>query len=104
VQTRAKLLRKKKQVLNSGLVREITIWNVPISIDYPEGIKYRLILVDPFWKKVIVLFDNHSPKGHHRHDDKTGESPYKFVSVQKILHDFLNQCDLEEELYESNEN
>jgi hypothetical protein len=90
VQTRASLLQKKKQVLNSGLVREIIIWNVPISIDYPEEIKYRLILVDPFWKKVIVLIDNHSPN--------------KFVSVQKLLHDFLNQCDLEEELYESNEN
>ena len=100
---RAKLLHKSKLVLNSGLAREVVIWKVPISRDYPEGIKYRFILVDPVWKKVLVLFDNHSPKGHHRHDGEGTEFPYVFLSVQSLLQDFDTFCNLEERSYENNE-
>lgn len=102
--TKAELLHKSKLVLNSGLVEEIVIWRVPVSKDYPEGINYRLLLVDPIWKKVLVLFDNHAPKGHHRHDSDRTEYPYRFISVQSLIKDFLRLGLIQEKQYESNEN
>lgn len=104
VLAKAELLHKSKLILNSGLVREIVIWKVPESKDYPEGIKYRLLLVDPIWKKVLVLFDNHAPKGHHRHDSKGEEFPYTFISAQLLVEDFLKFELVEEKKYENNEN
>lgn len=101
---KAELLHKSKFILNSGLVREIVIWRVSKSKHYPEGIKYRLLVADPLWKKVLVLFDNHSPKGHHCHDSKGEEFPYKFISVESLIVDFLRLELIQEKLYENNEN
>ena len=100
----AKLLYRTKLVLNSGLLREFNIWKVPVSKHYPNGIKYRLVLVDPIWKKVLLLFDNHAPKGHHWHTIKGIELPYKFKNVQNLIDDFLEIELLMESEYENNEN
>lgn len=101
---KAELLHRSKLILNSGLVREIVIWKVPESKDYPEGIKYRFLLVDPIWKKVLVLIDNHAPKGHHRHDSNGVEFCYNFISAQLLIEDFLKLELAEEKQYENNEN
>ncbi|MDD4975358.1 MAG: DUF6516 family protein [Bacteriovorax sp.] len=98
------LLHKSKLILNSGLVREIVIWRVPQNKNYPEGIKYRMLLVDPHWKKVLVLLDNDAPKGHHRHDSIGGEFPYRFISVKLLVEDFLRLELIQEKQYENNEN
>jgi hypothetical protein len=50
VNKKAKLLIKTKLILHSGLVKEVVIWQVNKDKNYPEGIKYRLILTDPIWK------------------------------------------------------
>lgn len=104
MKTKAELLHKSKLILNSGLVREIVIWKVPICHNYPQGIKYRLILVNPIWKKTLVLFDNHAPKGHHMHDQLGNTISYNFISAQLLIRDFLKFESLAEKEYESNEN
>jgi hypothetical protein len=100
----AKLIFKSKQILNLGLVKEIIIWEVPKNSDYPEGIKYRLVIADPIWKKVIILFDNHAPKGHHWHDIENKEYVYNFISLDTLLNDFLVWEKILENRYENNEN
>lgn len=104
LQARTELLHKTKFILNSGLVREIVIWRVVKNKHYPEGIKYRLLLADPVWKKVLVLMDNHAPKGHHRHDSNGREFHYHFISVQRLIEDFLRFELIQEKHYENNEN
>jgi hypothetical protein len=64
---RSTLVLKEKLVLGSGLVREAVIWEVTKTPKYPDGIRYRPALVNRFSGEVLVLFDNHFPKGHHKH-------------------------------------
>lgn len=85
--TTAKLLIREKLTI-SGLVREIVIWEVPASAHYPEGIKYRLVLSEPGTGWILVLFDNHSPKGHHLHLREV-EKPYQFSSLNRLISDFF---------------
>lgn len=104
VLTKVILLHKSKDVLNSGLVKEVVIWQVPKSTHYPQGIRYRLVIADPVWKKVLLLFDNHAPKGPHWHDKKGQEHIYKFISVERLIEEFKKmQTSLEKE-YENHEN
>jgi hypothetical protein len=35
-----------------------------------------------------VLYDNHQPKGHHRHR-RGVQSPYALATVDQLLRDFL---------------
>lgn len=99
-----KVLHAYKQILNSGLVKEINIWEVPESKDYPEGLKYRLVIAEPVWKKVLILFDNHTLKGHHWHGLNKNEHEYKFVSLEFLMEDFFNWEKFLEKEYENNEN
>ena len=36
-----------------------------------------------------MLYDNHHPKGHHRHVGRLEEA-YGFVDVEHLIQDFLN--------------
>ena len=38
-------------------------------------------------EKPTVLYDNHSPKGHHRHVEGV-EEPYSFSGIDQLLADF----------------
>mgnify|MGYP001558690658 CR=1 len=42
------LVFREKLTLPSGKLREAVIWKVPRSEKYPDGVRYRLALVDPF--------------------------------------------------------
>ncbi len=77
-------------------LRDAVIWKVPVSDRYPDGVKYRLALVEPFTGKIFVLFDNHFPKGHHRHLSSGQEVAYHFVSVSKLVEDYLKAIEEEE--------
>jgi hypothetical protein len=37
-----------------------------------------------------ILYDNHHPKGHHRHIGKH-EEPYKSLTARRLVPDFLAQ-------------
>ncbi|MBI4402542.1 MAG: hypothetical protein HY537_00180 [Deltaproteobacteria bacterium] len=97
----AKLVFREKLSLQSGLLRDEVIWKIPKSERYPEGIRYCLALVDPTAEKVLVLFDNHHPKGHHRHFQDGREEPYQFDTVEQLIKDYLAAVDQEERNRES---
>ena len=44
---------------------EFKVWQIPKSVDYPKGVKYSFFAVRS--GTVLVGYDNHRPKGHHRH-------------------------------------
>ncbi|MGK5085868.1 DUF6516 family protein [Bdellovibrionota bacterium FG-1] len=93
---KAKLVFREKLTLRGGWLQDAVIWRVPTDERYPDGVKYRLALVDPLTGSILILFDNHFPKGHHRHL-KTGEEiPYDFSSVGKLVDDYLKAIEDEE--------
>jgi hypothetical protein len=85
---RGRLLISSRLVLESSYIQEIKIWEIPRSHRYPEGIRYRLVLVNPTTGQVALLYDNHWPKRDHVHE-WTEERPYRFVSVEELLKDFF---------------
>jgi hypothetical protein len=101
---RAELLLSSKIVLYSGDVREIVIWKVPISEHFPMGVKYRLVLVDPIWKKTLLLFENRTSEGNHISMINGQECSYDFISVKSLIEDFLLMESKLEKKNESNEN
>lgn len=63
------------------------------SPDRPHGIKYRLYLGRA--GTTLVRYDNETGKGDHRHvgPDEV-EQPYAFATVERLLEDFLAECEL----------
>jgi len=82
------LLRREKYVDADGDLVELVLWQVPRSAAYPDGIRYRLAFVLAGTTKPAVLYDNHYPKGHHRHRG-AAQIAYPFSTVDELLVDFL---------------
>jgi hypothetical protein len=80
-----------KAVLPDGAVVEMTIWQLPqASSERAHGLKYSL-----FYGRAgqrIVGYDNERGKGDHRHVYEV-ESMYEFVSVEKLVADFLAEVE-----------
>jgi hypothetical protein len=74
-----------------GVVVELTVWQVIRSAQYPEGFKYSFFAVRN--GVILVGYDNHNPKGHHRHFGGKEEA-YDFAGLDKLRVDFGR--DLEE--------
>jgi hypothetical protein len=85
---RALLLRRTKYVDADGDLVELVLWQVPRSAVYPDGLRYRLAFVPAGARVPGVLYDNHHPKGHHRHFGRV-EDAYPFTTVARLLRDFL---------------
>lgn len=85
---RATLLFRQKFIDGSGNLSEMVVWRIPATVNMPSGIRYRLAFVRRDQERPAVLYDNHSPKGDHRHVDG-GEEPYCFVDVDRLLADFV---------------
>ena len=87
----ALLYHQKVTVTNSRNLQvaicELKVWEVPISKNYPDGVKYSLFLVSKETGTVLVGFDNHGPKGAHLHRDGK-EAPYHFKGVDEVIDDF----------------
>lgn len=94
----------EKIPLESGLLREVVVWSVPVSVKYPDGVKYHLALVDPLSGKALLLFDNHFPKGHHHHSSDGEESPLVYTNLTDLLTLYYEQEKVEINRYESNAN
>jgi hypothetical protein len=84
---RAELCLRTKLTDDETSIREIVIWQVERSTNTPDGVRYRLAFVPAGERRPSVLYDNHPPKGHHRHIGGT-QSAYQFESVEKLLSDF----------------
>jgi hypothetical protein len=76
-----------KTVLPDGAVVELVIWQLPSTdTERPHGLKYSLFYGRDGVR--MVGYDNERGKGDHKHlGDK--ESRYRFVSVEKLIADFL---------------
>jgi hypothetical protein len=84
---RATLIHHDKAVLPDGSIVEMTIWRLQDATDErPHGLKYSLY----YGRKGvrIVGYDNEHGKGDHRHIHGREEA-YKFVSVEKLIADFI---------------
>ena len=88
-----------KRIHENGAIEERVIWSVPRSPRHPEGIKYRLAFVKKPKERPLVLYDNHHPKGHHKHI-RNKEMPYDFTNVEQLLKDF--EKDIKEVLSHEN--
>jgi hypothetical protein len=84
----AAVLLREKMTDEQGNLREMVIWRVPRTPQQPDGVRYRLALILAGGTKPTVLYDNHHPKGHHRHVAGT-EEPYRFENVELLIADFL---------------
>lgn len=79
-----------REILDPDDVLEVRIWKVPKSERYPDGVKFR-----PFYvgKGVVkVGYDNHHPKGPHRHF-LGQEEPYTYKAIQSLVDDFLKDVE-----------
>ena len=84
---RARLVRREKVIDEEGNVTEFAIWEVPGQHRGAGRVRYRLAFVRRGEPAPAVLYDNHDPKGHHRHLEGI-EEPYEFVDVDRLLADF----------------
>ena len=80
-----------KTVLPDGAVVELVIWQLPkTDTERPHGLKYRLFYGREGVR--LVGYDNERGKSDHKHlGDK--ESRYRFVSVEKLIADFLTDVE-----------
>jgi len=78
----------RKIQLREDLLLEVDIRIVRASQDYPEGIRYRCYLGNPETQEIIVLYDIHPGKPHHRHL-RGREEPYLFTSPEQLWDDFV---------------
>ena len=85
---RATAVLREKVIDEDGNILELVIWRVPTTSRSPSGARYRLAFVRRSEEHPAVLYDNHSPKGHHRHVEGV-EEPYTFVNVDHLLADFM---------------
>lgn len=89
---KARLVHNLKLIGKDGSIEEQMVWDVPVSHKNPDGVRYRLVYILPGHKEPAVLYDNHHPKGHHKHI-KGQQSPYAFSGIEQLLQDF--QQDIE---------
>lgn len=83
----APVLRDKKTD-EQGNVRELVVWKVKPDRRQPDGVRYRLALILSEQTVPAVLYDNHHPKGHHRHIEGV-ETTYQFSTVERLIADFM---------------
>jgi Family of unknown function (DUF6516) len=85
---RATAVLREKVIDENGNILELVIWSVPETPRTPSGVRYRLAFVRRGEDAPAVLYDNHSPKGHHRHVEGV-EAAYTFVDIDQLLADFV---------------
>ncbi|MGH9344434.1 MAG: toxin-antitoxin system TumE family protein [Terriglobia bacterium] len=88
---RARLVRRRKWTDEQGNLYEIVLWRVERNPRHPEGVRYRLAFIRSGEEVPALLYDNHHPKGHHRHVGEH-EQPYEFVNARQLVADFLAEA------------
>lgn len=104
MRSKAKLFFRQRSVRRNGLFADGLVWVVPRSKEFPEGFRYRLALVETESGNLLLLFDNHFPKGHHRHWPDGTETYYRFESISRLLDDYFEAIQNEETSREGKKN
>ena len=84
----AAVVLREKATDEQGNLREMVIWRVEPNPRQPEGLRYHLALIRAGERTPAVLYDNHHPKGHHRHIEGV-EEPYAFIDLDHLIADFM---------------
>lgn len=88
---RSKLILDFKSVDDNGAIIQMVMWRVPHPVlPCVHDVKYRLVYVID--GRRVIGFDNERGKGDHVHVD-TEEFPYKFVSIDRLVEDFLSRVE-----------
>lgn len=87
------LIHHLKLIDEAGGIEERVIWAIPKGADYPDGVRYRLAYIRKGERRPAVLYDNHRPKGHHRHRGER-QGPYAFSGVESLLDDFRRDIEV----------
>lgn len=83
---KAELLYYRRMDYEDGAIVEMVLWRVPSPVARSHhNLKYSLFYGRPGVRE--VGYDNERGKGDHRHF-RGVETPYEFVSVEKLLADF----------------
>ena len=83
----AKLLLREKSIYGDGSIMDLVVWGIPESEKYPDAVRYRLAFIARGGERPAVLYDNHYPKGHHKHIGKD-EMPYHYRDIETLFKDF----------------
>lgn len=88
------VILEARDVIGGGrYLQEVRISTFSPDPELPEGIRYSLCLVDLESGDVILLYDVHRGKSHHRHL-RGEETSYDFVDDDTLLSDFLREVAL----------
>lgn len=88
---KARLVFRKKEMYSDGSLTEIRIWQVEKSKAFPTGVKYAFYFIGPPPDHSIIMgYDNHHGKGHHRHSPGQ-EATVTTVSVSALLQQFRHE-------------
>ncbi len=88
------VILEARDVIGGGrYLQEVRISSFPPTRDQPEGIRYSLCLVDLKNGNLVLLYDVHRGKSHHRHL-RGKETRYKFVNEVALLDDFIRDVNL----------
>lgn len=99
---RAVKVHHEKVTTAEGIIVETKVWAVSKSEAYPEAVKYSFFSV--YGGTVLVGYDNHSPKGHHRHW-KGREEPYHFRDFDTLRADFARDlAEVRKEVQDGSQN
>lgn len=83
----ARLILDEKKIYRDGAILQMRLWAVPSPVrGSTHGMKYSLFYGRPGVR--IVAYDNEAGKGDHVHRDGV-ETAYVFVSVERLVADFL---------------
>lgn len=85
----AHLLFKLKRKFEDGEMIELRAWSVPRSATKPEGIKYSMVYIDVYGRRILG-YDNGEGKGHHRHFGD-GETHFEFENLEALRLKFLDE-------------
>ena len=84
---KAILVIRRKSVDSEGNRIEAVIWRIPAGEMRGESVRYRMAFLPKGFAKPVVLYDNHHPKGHHKHLEDV-ENGYEFSDVSALIRDF----------------
>jgi hypothetical protein len=90
---KAQLIHSLKLIDETAGIEEHKVWAVPKDEKHPDGIRYRLAYIPCGQKEPAVLYDNHHPKGHHKHI-RGRQIIYEFSGVETLLNDFRRDIEV----------
>ncbi|MGA9866972.1 MAG: DUF6516 family protein [Acetobacteraceae bacterium] len=85
---RATLIFRNRIDYPDGSYAVLRAWSVPEPVP-PSAHGYKYSVVYIVRGERVIGYDNERGKGDHKHL-RTGEVPYDFVSLRKLLDDFGN--------------